>query len=1043
MFAQLTRFSLPAAVLGLLAPALLAIDPPSSGKIDYTRDIRPILSDNCYHCHGPDAEHREKKLRLDTKAGLFDKADDVIPFVPGKLDQSEGWLRILSTDKDEQMPPPKSHKKLTAAQIELIKRWIEQGAPYQEHWSFQLLKAPELPKLANDWWAHVPIDRFIAADLEKNKLTPSPEATKEILLRRVTFDLTGLPPTPAEVDAFLSDTSPEAYERVVNRLLATPRYGEHMARYWLDVARYGDTHGLHLDNERAMWPYRDWVVRAFNDNLHFDDFTVWQLAGDLLPNATRDQQIASGFNRCNVTTSEGGAINEEWIFRYAVDRAETMAIAWMGLTAGCAVCHDHKFDPLSTKEFYSLYAFFNSAADPAMDGNKSDTPPVLKLTTPEQEKQLVELDAKQKGIAKEVDRAYATVTYTDPATVDPLPPAKTVDTVWFDDAFPAGAKVAVAGSPTTWVTAAEAEPVKSGERALMRKAVGVAQDYFDGVKEPYFVPSNGKIYAHVYLDPANPPKAVMLQWHAAGQWEYRANWGDPDVIQFGNAGTPSKLQIGPLPKLGQWVRLEVDVAKLKLKDDASFDGLAFTQYGGTVYWDHSGITYSDNRATDPRYSLTAWLKTYQGKPSKDLPAELQPILRSVPPDKRTPAQNETLRKFYLTTVCRETRPDFEAIVKQKDEFDKQAKTIEAKVVKTLVMADLPTPRESHVMIRGQYTKPGELVTPATPAVFPPLKPASERATRLDLAKWLVAPEHPLTARVTVNRFWQQFFGEGLVKTPGDFGAQGASPSHPELLDWLAADFRDHAWDVKRLVWQIVTSATYRQDSRITPKLLEADPENRLLARGPRFRLDGEEIRDNALYVSGLIDLTVGGKGVRTYQPPNIWEPVAYSGSDTRSYVQDHGSALYRRSLYTFYKRTAPPPSMISFDAPSREQYCTRRDRSDTPLQALLTMNDIQFFEASRALGQRMMIEGGVAPLDRIQYGFRLVTARHPLEPERAALKTAFEKALTRYAADPESSRQAITFGESTPSAALNPSELAAYTMVANVLLNMDEVLTKN
>jgi hypothetical protein len=348
-----------------------------------------------------------------------------------------------------------------------------------------------------------------------------------------------------------------------------------------------------------------------------------------------------------------------------------------------------------------------------------------------------------------------------------------------------------------------------------------------------------------------------------------------------------------------------------------------------------------------------------------------------------------------------------------------------------------------VMIRGQYTKPGELVTPGTPAVFPPLKPASEIATRLDLAKWLVSPEQPLTARVAVNRFWQQFFGDGLVKTPGDFGAQGAPPSHPELLDWLAADFRDHAWDVKRLVKSIVTSATYRQDSRITPKLLEADPENRLLARGPRFRLDGEQIRDNALYVSGLIDLTIGGKGVRTYQPPNVWEPVGFGGSNTRNYVQDHGSALYRRSLYTFYKRTAPPPSMTSFDAPSREQYCTRRDRSDTPLQALLTMNDVQFFEASRALGQRMMTEGGVTPLDRIQFGFRLVTARHALEPERAALKTAFEKALARYAADPEAAKQAITVGESVPSAALNASELAAYTLVANVLLNMDEVLTKN
>src|SRR3954468_12915634 len=375
MFAQLTRFSLPAAVLGVLAPALLAIDPPSSGKIDYTRDIRPILSDNCYHCHGPDAEHREKKLRLDTKAGLFDKADDVIPFVPGKLDQSEGWLRILSTDKDEQMPPPKSHKKLTPAQIELVKRWIEQGAPYQEHWAFQALKTPELPQLANDWWAHVPIDRFIAADLEKNKLTPSPEGTKEILLRRVTFDLTGLPPTPAETDAFLSDTSPEAYEHVVDRLLASPRYGEHMAARWLDLARYADSNGFQSDTHREMWHWRDWVIKAFNDNMPFDRFTIEQLAGDLLPNATRDQIVATGFHRNTMTNTEGGTDDEEWRIAAVKDRTAVTMQAWMGLTMGCCECHSHKYDPITQREYYSMFAFFNETEDNDQ-ANESPTMPV-------------------------------------------------------------------------------------------------------------------------------------------------------------------------------------------------------------------------------------------------------------------------------------------------------------------------------------------------------------------------------------------------------------------------------------------------------------------------------------------------------------------------------------------------------------------------------------------------------------------------------------------------------------------------------------------
>ncbi len=1019
-----------------------AIEPPSSGKIDYNRDIRPILSDTCYTCHGPDEKERKAKLRLDTKEGLFSLHEDITPVVPGKLDASESWLRINSTDEEEIMPPPKSHRKLTEVQISLIKRWIEQGAPYKEHWSLRPLTKPEPPQIGNAWWPRNPIDQFVAAQLEQRHLGPSPEAAKEILLRRVTFDLTGLPPTPAEADAFLADTSPEAYQHVVDRLLASPQYGEHMARYWLDVARYGDTHGLHLDNERSMWPYRDWVVRAFNENLHFNDFTVWQLAGDLLPDATREQKIASGFNRCNVTSSEGGSIDAELLFRYAVDRTETTAVVFMGLTAGCAVCHDHKFDPLSTKEFYSMYSFFNSAADPAMDGNRIDTPPIMRLTTPEEEKEIRDQEQKAKDADRRIAEAYASVQYTDPATLDPLPPAKAIETVWFDDDFPAGAKVGAAGAPLTWAAKSEDAPVQLGERSLKRTGEGIAQDYCEGVKQPFYVPSSGKIFAHVWLDPANPPKAVMLQWHSNGQWQHRANWGDPDLISFGKNGTPEKLQIGELPKTGEWVRLEVNVADLKLKPGTVFDGLAFTQYGGTVYWDDAGISYEENPAKDVRQSQLAWEEANQGKSPAEFPKEIQNIFRSVMPKDRKAADTEALRKYFLTAVCQQTRPIFEPMQKEKAEAEAKTKAVDEKSAKTFIMADLPQRREAHVMIRGQYDKPGEVVKPGTPAILPPLKPAGEVATRLDLAKWLVAPEHPLTARVSVNRFWQQFFGSGLVKTPGDFGAQGDPPSHPELLDWLAADFRGD-WDVKRLVKNIVTSATYCQDSRATPKLLEEDPENRFLARGPRYRLDGEEVRDNALFVSGLLDPTIGGKGVRTYQPERIWEPVGFVGSNTRDYVQDHGAALYRRSLYTFWKRTAPAPSMTTFDVPSREQYCTRRERSDTPLQALVTMNDVQFFEAARALGQRMMTEGGLTPAERIQYGFRLVTARRPLEPEREVLKGLYEKQLARYAAAPEDARQVITFGESKSNPALNPSELAAYTLVANTLLNMDEALNKN
>ena len=530
--------------VGLLLklPAAWAIDPPSSGKIDYTRDIRPILSENCYQCHGPDEKARKAKLRLDTKEGLFSEHKDIFPFKPANLDDSEAWERINSTDKDDQMPPPDSHRKLTPAQISKIKLWIEQGAAFKEHWAFTAPKRPDPPALQNQWWARNAVDQFIAADLEAHKLKPSPEAPKELLLRRVTFDLTGLPPTPAEADAFLADTSPEAYEKVVDRLLASPRYGEHMAHYWLDAARYADTHGLHFDNERSMWPYRDWVVRAFNGNLPFDQFTTWQLAGDLLPNPTRDQQIASGFCRCNVTTSEGGSIDAEVLFRYAEDRTETAVANWMGITAGCAVCHDHKFDPISQKEFYSLFAFFNSGTDPAMDGNALRTPPVLRLATPEQQKKLDAFDDKIGGLRKRITEEVAKLDYTDPATLNPPPEIKTVEETWVDDDYPEGAKASVAGAPLTWVTAADGAPVKSGKRAIKRTGEGITQDFFDSIKKPFSVPSKGKIFAWVWLDPQNPPKAVMLQWHSDENWRYRANWGDKDAITFGEPGTPAKLQ---------------------------------------------------------------------------------------------------------------------------------------------------------------------------------------------------------------------------------------------------------------------------------------------------------------------------------------------------------------------------------------------------------------------------------------------------------------------------------------------------------------------
>ena len=1051
----MTRKISPAILLGLIGICPGADD----GKLRFNQDIRPILSDNCFACHGFDAKKRKADLRLDTPEGAYAVIDGAQAIKPGDLAKSEVWARIISEDEEEVMPPPDSHKKLTAEQKAIIKRWIEQGAEYQKHWAFETPVKPEVPVIGVQSSVFSgsagtapntehrtrntgPIDAFIAERLKREGLTPSPEADRKTLIRRVALDLTGLPPTIPEVDAFLADRSPGAYERAVDRLLGSPRYGEHMARYWLDLARYGDTHGLHLDNERSMWPYRDWVVKAFNDNLRFDDFTRWQLAGDLLPNATREQQIASGFNRCNVTTSEGGSINEEFVFRYAVDRTASAVEVWMGLTAGCAVCHDHKFDPISQKEFYSLYAFFNSAADPAMDGNKIDTPPIVKLTTPEQQKRIEEFSAQAAAVKQSIKAALDEFAYVDPATLNPPPEMLRRETVWVDDSLPPKAKPEGDGKVFDFTEKSGDPAPFSGERSLRRRVdSGVGQDYFTGA-EPFEIRPGVKFFAHVFLDPHNPPTAIMVQFHTPAGWQNRANWGDESAIPMGDRATRTKMQVGALPKRGEWVRVEVNPATVGLKAGTKVDGVAFTQSGGTVHWDKAGWLYETNPATDPLHSLSVWDKANQGKIVKEAPKEIQDIVRSVKPAARTEDQWRKVREYYLEFVSRAPEEALAPLRKKRDELKAQQEQFEKDVPFTFVMADLPQPREAFVMVRGQYDKPGEKVARGTPAAFPPL-PKRDSYTRLDLAEWLVSPEHPLTARVTVNRFWQQFFGTGLVKTSGDFGSQGEPPSHPELLDWLAVTFRESGWDVKAFVKMLVTSAAYRQSTKVTPALLAKDPENRLYARGPRFRLDAEVLRDNALFVSGLLNPKIGGKGVRPYQPPNIWEPVGFGNSNTRYYTQDHGDALYRRSLYTFLKRTAPPPFMATFDAPNREQVCTRRERSNTPLQALQLMNDIQHFEAARNFAQRMMLEGGATPAERIAWAWRTVTSRKPADGELAIVEQALQKHLEKYRANPAAAKEAISYGESKRDENLDPAELAAYSLVANLVLNLDETVTKN
>lgn len=1026
----------------VVLPVLALICPwpgTAEERLTFNRDIRPIFSNACFACHGFDAKERKADLRLDTAEGARADLGGYAAIVPGDPGKSEAWLRILSEDRDEVMPPPEHHKPLTTAEKETIRRWIEQGAEYQQHWSFVAPEkaVPPVPGVAN------PIDSFLQHRIQKEGLSVAGEASRETLIRRVTLDLTGLPPTPAEVEAFLADSSPRAYETLVDGLLSRVSYGEHMARYWLDLARYADTHGLHLDNERSMWPYRDWVVKAYNDNVPFDDFTRWQLAGDLLEKPTRDQLVASGFNRCNVTTSEGGSIAEEWVYRYAVDRTSTTVEVWMGLTAGCAVCHDHKFDPLSAKDFYSMYSFFHSAADPAMDGNKIDTPPILKLTTPEDEKRLIELDAKIKEVDGRIAKLVAALDYVDPATLNPAPAVTKAETVWFEDEFPKGSNPQASGQPLRWNEKGKG-PVHSGSRALVRSSPGAtAQDFWSGGAS-FTVPANGTIFAYAHLDSVSPPEAIMVQFHTGG-WKHRAVWGNGDKIGFGKAGTIERVDMGPLPKAGEWVRLEVPAAKLGLKAGMKVDGYAFTQYGGTVSWDRLGVAAETNPAKDPGWSWKIWLEQNQGKRNDQLPDALRDLVRGKKPAEWSEAESKNVKDFWLGNLYVGARDQLAPLEAEKAPFAQEKDRIEKATPITFVMADLPQPRESFVMQRGAYDKPGEKVSRGVPSFLPPLpaKSADRDYNRLDFANWLVSGKHPLTARVTVNRFWQQFFGVGLVKTSMDFGSQGEPPSHPELLDWLAVTFVEDGWDMKKLVKRIVTSHAYRQHSGATPELRQRDPENRLVARGPRFRLDAEVLRDQALFLSGLLVPTIGGKGVRPYQPENIWEPVGFGGSNTRSYVPDKGEALYRRSLYTFLKRTAPPPFMSSFDAPNREQSCSVRGRSNTPLQALQLMNDVQHVEAARRFAQRMLKEGGATAEERIRWGWRAVTSRFPETEEAKVVMNALTQHRNRYDSDPAAAKELTSYGESKPEAGVDPGELAAYTLVANLLFNLDEVVVKN
>jgi hypothetical protein len=783
-----------AAAVWMASPGWAGESSPSRTSIDFDRQVRPILADNCFACHGPDAGQRKARLRLDTPEGALGPRPDGPVILPAKADQSPLIQRITSDDPQERMPPRRTGKRLTAQQIDALRRWIDEGAKWSVHWAFRTPRRPPLPEVKDPRWVLNPIDRFILARLEKEGLSPSPPADRATLLRRLSLDLTGLPPTPSEVDPVLADEHPHAYEKAVERLLSSPRYGERMALEWLDAARFADTHGYHIDSGRDMTRWREWVINAFNHNQPFDQFTVEQLAGDLLPGATREQKIASGFHRNHMINFEGGAIPQEYHNAYVVDRVNTTGTVWLGLSVACAQCHDHKYDPLSQREFYQLYAFFHNVPENGLDGSKGNAAPVLKTPTRDQQRRLDLLDA----------------------TI--------------------------------------------GE--LQRRKGGVLPALQDG--------------------------------------------------------------------------------------------------------------------------LLAGLKRAR-----------QDLYNSIP--------------------------------------------------STMVMQEMPRPRQTFLLVRGQYDKKGVQVRPATPAFLPPL-PAGAPANRLGLARWLVDASHPLTARVTVNRYWQMYFGTGLVKTAEDFGTQGEPPSHPELLDFLATEFIASGWDVKRMQRLIVTSATYRQASAVRPDLHARDPENRLLARASRLRLPAEFIRDQALSVSGLLTGDIGGPSVSPYQPPGLWEELMsrLDGANwtAQTYVQSKGRDLYRRSMYTFWKRTSPPPSLTTLDAPDRETCTVRRARTNTPLQALVLMNEPTYVEAARKLAERILSEGGADADARIAFAFRLATARLPQPAEAAVLRRVLGEQLAVFRKDIKAAHKLLQVGEAPRNGRLDVAELAAWSVVASMILNLDETITR-
>ncbi|MBX3745684.1 MAG: PSD1 domain-containing protein [Verrucomicrobiae bacterium] len=1192
MSARLAAPFLAALSLSLAAGAATGSGP----SVSFNRDIRPILSDHCFACHGPDENTRKAGLRLDLESDARKVLrSGYAAIVPGQPDESELLARITTRHAGDLMPPPDLKKPLTDGKIDLLRQWIAQGAPYEGHWAYSAPVRPEPPEVPNASWPRSDLDRFVLARLHQEGLDPTPEAPREKLLRRVTLDLTGLPPTVEDLDAFLADPEPDAYERVVDRLLASPHYGERMAQQWLDLARYGETQGYHHDRHRDLWRWRDWVIQAFNANQPFDEFTVDQLAGDLLPNPSREQRVATGFHRNEMTTSEGGALPEEYLVKYAVGRVDTTARVWLGSSVACAECHDHKYDPISQRDYYRFFAFFYDTPENGLDAEELNPVPRITLETPEQRaradqlnREVAALEASERLVLAadhaEWDAAQAawetahrnrSVRGWQPLSLATSRVARTTslrqddeaaltlhgaphDTATYDLTFhteardlrgfrletlpppsdtrpepPAGADPVVLSHITVEIHSRDPErevfpddaPQTTGWLRLGPFGAASAKDAFDREFGPEknaspdatfdngklrWTPENGSNRSAdapsapgtldiVTLPPS--PGATYLQrtltvregrlvearldrrqgvrlWlndrpvfaqatppSEGAQADRLVLWLRPgtnrllvkavhategDTVALHLTGDPvttapldlaaaaadhhagdhhPKGLLDPRPETGWSVGASpatAHAAFLRTHETFGFKGgtgirvrLTFRGHTGAGDWDRIRLSVTDSPTLAEFIDLPDPIRASLLAESANLDA----------------ARRSALRRFYREQHVPEAAQARQLLTTKRQERDQFVRTWPT----AMVMQAASPARETHIRIRGEYDNLGEKVPPGVPeALFPwseDLPP-----NRLGLARWLTDPRHPLTARVVVNQYWQKYFGTGLVKTSEDFGFQGEWPSHPELLDWLATEFLRTGWDIKAMQRLIVTSATYRQDSVISRDRLEQDPENRLLTRGPRFRLDAENIRDLAMAASGLLHPKIGGPSVFPYQPPGLWGQVAFEG--TRDYVQSEGPDNYRRGLYTYWRRSIPYASFTLFDAPSREVCTVRRPRTNTPLQALALMNDPVYVEAARALAHRVLTHGGSTTRDRVRYAFTLVLGRRPAPAEVALLTAAFDREFSQFAADREAANRLIHVGASRPPVDVDIAELAAWTIVASTLLNLDEAITR-